>query len=426
MQFELSVLRGPHAGAVFQFDRHDTFVAGRARTAQLCLGEDMHFSRHHFLLEFNPPHCYLRDLGSRNGTFVNGERVKELLLKNGDIISGGKTQIQFQVKAAESSSAHGSVTCLACGKTEVQIGPRQDDTDTTRFHVCTTCRDKVQSQPQPAAGFELIRQIGQGGMGTVYLAQQKSTGRAVAIKFLLPESTLSHKAIQFFLREISILSKLQHPRIVRFHEAGIAQGRFFIVMDYVDNMNLVALLESERTGTRIKTVCGIMCQVLDGLHYAHERGIVHRDIKPSNILVGRTGKKLRAKLADFGLAKSYENVGFSGLTTAGEVRGSLPYMAPEQVVNCRLARPSADIYSAGATLYFLLANRKPHRFPASRDPHSVVLDDPPVPLQERCPALPPGLPEIAHRALAKSPEERFSSAKEMRAQLLPFARGLTD
>ena len=422
MQLVLEVLEGPHAGAVFQFDRHDTFVAGRAETAHLCLRDDPHFSRHHFLLEFDPPHCYLRDLGSRNGTFVNGERVKQSFLNNGDIISGGRTRIQFQVQAADGPLAHSSVTCLACGKTALQTVAQPEDTNQTHSYVCPTCRDIIQQQPQPLAGYELIRQIGKGGMGIVYLARKMSTGRPVAVKLVVPEAATSQQTIQFFLREISIQSQLHHPCIVRFHEAGMAHGQFFIVMDYVENVDLARLLAKRPIPFRVKTACGIMCHVLEGLHYAHHRAIVHRDIKPSNILVSQAGNKLRAKLADFGVAKNYENVGFSGITRVGEVRGSLAYMAPEQVINCRLARPSADIYSAGATLYFFLTNHRPHDYPSARDPHSVVLDDEPVPLKERCPALPSGLPEIVHRALAKSPEDRFSSAKEMRTKLLPFAK----
>jgi serine/threonine-protein kinase len=274
-------------------------------------------------------------------------------------------------------------------------------------------------------GYELLRLLGKGGMGVVYLGRRLATGRPVAIKLVIPESAASTQAAQLFLREISIMSQLRHPRIVRFHEAGMAHGQFFIVMDYVETIDVGPHLAQQSGAGLVKVACGIMCQVLDGLRYAHERAIVHRDVKPPNILISKAGKKLRSKLADFGLAKNFENAGFSGMTRDGEVRGSLPFMPPEQVISCRDAKPAADIYSAGATLYYFLTKHTPHDFPPTKDSFTVVLEDDIVPVHERCPDVPPGLAETIYRAMAKKPEDRFQSAQEMREQLLPFAKGLS-
>ncbi len=182
------------------------------------------------------------------------------------------------------------------------------------------------------------------------------------------------------------------------------------------------MLAPRSARNRMKTACGIMCQALDALSHAHAKGFVHRDIKPGNLLVSRAGRKLRVKLADFGLAKSFQAGGLSGMTFQGDVRGSLPYIAPEQLLDCGSAQPAADLYSAGATLYRLLAGHAPYEFPKKRDPFAVILEDDFVPLSQRCPDLPNGLIDLVHRSLARKPEERFASAAEMRRLLVPFAR----
>lgn len=421
MKLVLEVLQGPHAGARFTFDRHDTFVVGRDRTCHLILDEDKHFSRHHFLLEFNPPKCYLRDLDSLNGTVVNGVRVKEAFLKDGDVVGGGKTKLRLSLQLEETVRV--DVRCLSCGS---KGGP-----ETISYHavpgqtcsyVCQTCRPLIEQQPQPVPGYEIVRKLGKGGMGAVYLGRKIATAQTVAIKLILPEAVAGERAVQFFLREVSVLSKLDHPRIVRFYEIGVAQGQFFFAMEYVATVDLKELLAPLALAPRIRTICGIMCQVLEALHHAHEQGFVHRDIKPPNILVTRLGQKLRTKLADFGLAKNFENGGFSGMTRSGEVRGSLPFMAPEQIIDCQLSKPTVDIYGVGATLYHLLTNAMPHDFSIKKDPYAIVLDDPIVPLNQRCPEAPADLVALVHRALAKDPRERFAAAQEMRAALLPFAK----
>jgi serine/threonine-protein kinase len=266
--------------------------------------------------------------------------------------------------------------------------------------------------------------LGKGGMGTVYLARKQATGEEVAVKLMRPQYVSSDEAVQLFLREVSILSRLNHPRIVRFFEAGLAGGHFFLTMEYVDRLDLEEVLTQQTPRSAVRTACGIACQVLEALRYAHERSFIHRDIKPANILISRSGHKLRTKVADFGLAKNYEQGGFSGLTGHGELRGSLPFMAPEQMLDCRSVKPAADIYSVGATLYYLLVHATPHDFSTGRDPYAILLEDEIVPLQRRCPELPPGLADLVHRAMAKEPQQRYGTAREMRRMLMPYAQGL--
>src|SRR5262249_44280745 len=159
--------------------------------------------------------------------------------------------------------------------------------------------------------------------------------------------------------------------------------------------------------------------VLEGLAYVHARGFVHRDIKPANILVSGQGQKLRAKLADFGLAKNFENAGLSAMTREGQLVGTLAFMPPEQVISARRAQPAGALYAVGATLYYLVSRHYPYDFGRGKDEVAVVLEDAPVPLGERCPGVPVGLAGVVQRCLARDPGERFATAEELRQALLP-------
>src|SRR5262249_11494370 len=149
---------GPHQGARFEFDRHDTFLVGRAPTAHLQLLDDAYFSRHHLLLEFNPPRCYLRDLGSSNGTSVNGQKVAECFLRDGDVISGGKTRMRLSLVGAAPEPA-----AEAPAATDPGAVP-------------------------PIPGYEVLRPLGRGGMGAVYLVRRQADGDLCALKLILPEA----------------------------------------------------------------------------------------------------------------------------------------------------------------------------------------------------------------------------------------------
>ncbi len=421
MHLTLEVISGPHAGFKFAFERHETFLVGRDPRAHLALTQDRDFSPHHFLLEVNPPDCYLRDLGSRNGTRVNGVRVQEAALTHGDVISVGDTTLRVIIEA----SPEREIFCQVCHRPSMMatMAAAADDPTSSELYVCAGCRTEQASSPQPVPGYALIRQLGRGGMGTVHLARRLSNGEVVAIKMILPECAVAEKAVQLFLREASILSQLDHRRIVRFLEVGMSRGQFFLVMEYVEPLDLRQTLNERSGKRRIQFAASIACQVLEALRYAHRLGFVHRDIKPANVLLTREAQRMRTKLADFGLSKNFENGGFSGITRQGDIRGSLPYMPPEQIIDCRFSKPCGDIYSTGATLYRLLSDKFPHEFPESVDPFAVILDRPIIPLQERCPELPSGLVDVVHQALARDPAKRFESANAMHQALLPFAQG---
>lgn len=411
LSVSLEVIAGPESGSSFQFHQHDTFVVGRSSKAHLRISEDRHFSRYHFRIETRPPECLLIDLGSRNGTFVNNERVTEVFLKNGDIISGGRTQIRTVITAPQTAKPADKST-----KAEFV-----SNADSALANTVIVQGKRAHLQPLP--GYEFWEQLGEGAMGVVYHAKQKSKNQDVAVKMIIPQRSCERDVMELFVREASVMRKLEHPHIVRCHEFGIVAGQFFIVMEYVPHQSFESIVEGRSDNTRIQIACGIICQILEALEYAHRASIVHRDVKPGNILLSRRGNRLDAKLSDFGLAKNFDNAGFSELTRSGDIRGTIAYMPPEQIIDCRYARPAADIYASASTLYRLLTGHFPFEF-ERRNKLAVVLDDEPIPLQERSKAIPSKLAEIVHRALLKDPQMRFPSATSMRQALLPFTKPL--
>jgi serine/threonine-protein kinase len=404
----LEVVSGPHEGAHFEFDRYDTFLVGRGSWSHLCLQDDLHFSRHHFRVEIRPPDCYLVDLGSRNGTFVNGNRVNATFLRDGDVISGGKTEIQVSVRSTQPAVPVDAPTVLGAFKSTI-----------TSERTSATLAERKFASIREIPGYELQEEIGGGSMGVVFRAIHSATAKPVAIKVISPRQSTSEAAMQLFVREASLLGRLNHPHIVQCLDFGYTTGQLYLIMEYVPAINYESVLEEQRSA-RTRVSCAIICQILRALEHAHRMSIVHRDIKPENVLLWRKGRKLNAKLADFGLAKNYAYAGLSEISRLGDIRGTIAYLAPELVIDCRQARPAGDIYAVGATLYRYLTSEFPFDF-GDKNKLAVVLEDDPVPIRQRAPQVPAGVAEIVHRALAKDPGSRFSSARAMLEALEPFS-----
>ena len=318
MRVTLRVLEGPYRGREFTFDHHDTFLIGRSDNAHLYLPDDRFFSRHHCLLEIAPPRCFLRDLGSTNGTFVNGQKVSEVFLRNGDRIQGGQTVLEVQVVSdtvettVDSPTLAGPVTvtveCTNCGRLDrVEASPE----DKLTF-ICEDCREELKHRPPPVPGYETIRMLGRGGMGCVVLARDHTDGSDVAIKTLLPEVAVADKSLRRFMREIEVAASLDHPNIVRFIKSGTHNGAVYLVTEYVAGSDAARMADAQGGRLPFREAIQIISQALDALAYAHGRGYIHRDIKESNILIAGTPPNFTAKLTDFGLARSFTQTGMSG------------------------------------------------------------------------------------------------------------------
>jgi len=366
MRVTLRVIAGPQTGRVFTFDQHETFMIGRSEDSQFCLPHDRFFSRHHCLLEIAPPQCFLRDLGSTNGTFVNGLKVETAHLKNGDRIQGGETVLEVEVSTHEANQQNFSqsrppqpdtvpslitIQCLNCGLPSKAEVSRPDAKLT---FLCDDCRESLKKNPQPIPNYQMIRILGQGGMGSVMLARSIMDGRPVAIKTLLPEVAVSEQSLKRFMREIEVASSLRHPHIVSYIEHGTHNGIVYLVTEYVGGMDASKLSKSRGGKLDYREVVKIIEQTLAALDFAHSLGFVHRDIKEQNILVDGAYPNYTAKLTDFGLAKSFKQTGMSGVTMVGDVAGTIAYMPPEQVRDFKEVKPPSDIYAIGMTAYSLI------------------------------------------------------------------------
>ena len=437
MRVTLNVVAGPQTGRTFSFDQHDTFMIGRSEDAQFCLPHDRFFSRHHCLIEIAPPQAFLRDLGSTNGTFVNGLRVETAHLKAGDRIQGGETVLEVAVASDYSEPSSGqpyaektepsiiTVPCLNCG---IPAKAESSRPDAKLSYVCEDCREKLKKNPQPIPGYEMMRILGQGGMGSVMLARNTRDGRAVAIKTLLPEVAVSDQSLKRFMREIEVASSLQHKNIVSYIEHGTHNGIVYLVTEYVSGMDASRLAKARGGKLSYQEVVKIMEQTLAALDFAHGLGFVHRDIKEQNILVDGAFPNYTAKLTDFGLSKSYKQTGMSGVTMVGDVAGTIAYMPPEQVRDFKEVRPPSDIYACGMTAYSLLTGA--HALDISpkagiSETVKAIFEKPIIPITSRVPEVPLKVAAVIETALAKQIDLRWRTAGEMRDALLRAASELT-
>ncbi|WP_435017174.1 protein kinase domain-containing protein [Tundrisphaera sp. TA3] len=427
MKVVLRVTAGPHTGRDYTFDRHDTFVVGRSSQAQFPVPEDGFLSRHHFLIEFNPPACLLRDLGSTNGTKVNGHLVDSIRLRDGDSIEAGESAFILLVEETTWEGGGPKIRCLGCGKPAppgmaVNALPGEDQIT----WLCETCIAHRRQYPTTESEYLIERRIGGGGMGEVYLARDLKNNTSVAIKMMVPSIAASDRAKLRFQRELEVLKNLRHPNIVEFYKMSELEGQFQLVMEYVVGKNAQEWASELAAPLSAATAARIGVHLLRALNHAHNKGYVHRDIKPSNLLVAGTAARPIIKLSDFGLAKSFrDNAGFAGLTHQGDIGGSGGFISPDHIRDFRDAKAPADIYSAGATLYNLLTNQYPfYGFNPNRaDSYSMILEHPAVPLRAHRPDLPEGLDRIILKSLEKQPKDRWKSAADMARALLPFVEG---
>jgi serine/threonine-protein kinase len=501
----LTILQGSSTERQFVFDDRTTSLIGKEEDCQVRFPKDrehQQISRHHCLLDINPPDVRIRDLGSRNGTFVNGKligkrsqdqsredaaqlQLAEVDLHDGDEIQlGGQGTVRLRVSVAipaicascsaeipqdEQVSARlapGQYQCAACRSTKVLpqrleatriLGPRcarcgsdvrrEMGWQRTGEFVCARCKaDPNQivnrlleesrlghESLRAIQGYRILKELGRGGMGAVYLVAHERTGEEVALKMMLPQVAASPKAQEMFLREAANSLALRHPNIVQVQDLGCSQGVFFFTLEYCSGGSVAQLMQQRGGPLPIDEAVPIILQALAGLEYAHQaelpqirledasvgrgRGLVHRDIKPQNIFLSGTGSNRLAKVGDYGLAKAFDLAGLSGMSATGALAGTPVFMPRQQVIKFKYARPEVDVWAAAASLYYLLTGDYPRPFSSLADPWQVVLQTDAVPIRKRNPAIPGKLAEVIDSALVDNPEIQIKSAAQLRRAL---------
>ncbi len=266
--------------------------------------------------------------------------------------------------------------------------------------------------------YRLLEQLGAGGMGQVFLAAHQMMRRLVAIKVLTLRPGADPSILPRFQREARAMAALDHPNIVHAYDCDQDDKVHYIVLEYIDGISLSDLVK-KRGPVPVERAANYIFQAAQGLHHAHECGIVHRDIKPGNILLDRLGV---VKILDLGLARLFHDH-MDNLTVehnAGRALGTADYLAPEQVSNSHDVDPRADIYSLGASFYFLLTGKPP--FHGATVAQKLIMHQlkPPTPLRELRPEVPEELEAIIERMMAKQPAERQATAEEVCQVLEPW------
>ena len=254
----------------------------------------------------------------------------------------------------------------------------------------------------------MLRQIGAGGMGAVYLGRDPELDRQVAIK-VIREEVHDQEVLDRFFREARAAAALRHPNIITIYASGQHEHQPYMVMEFVDGESLADIIRRQRSLT-LAVKMSYLEQICAGLHFAHRAGIVHRDVKPANVMVDKDGT---VRILDFGIAR----IEGSAMTQDGALMGSLNYMSPEQM----LGRPvdhRSDVFSVGSLAYELLCYQQAFKGGLNDGLlHRLPHEDPP-PLCDLYPGLPPALEQVIVRALQKAPEHRFQDLAEMRSALV--------
>jgi len=314
---------------------------------------------------------------------------------------------KHQVQGPARPSVHEDATVRPCEEATLDPGPRASG----------AVADPSQDHVRYFGHYEIVREIGRGGMGVVFQARQVSLNRPVALKMILAGQLANETDVRRFYTEAEAAANLDHPGIVPIYEVGQHEGQHYFSMGFVEGQSLAQRLTDGPLPPR--EAAALLVKVAEAIEYAHGRGVIHRDLKPGNILLDRNGNP---RVTDFGLAKELE--GDSGLTGSGQIMGTPSYMPPEQAGGKRgEVGPAADVYALGATLYALVTGRPPFQAATAMDTLIQVISDEPISPRRLNPALDQDIETICLKCLEKEPSKRCRSAAALAEELARFLAG---
>jgi eukaryotic-like serine/threonine-protein kinase len=439
----LAITTGNFKGQSFHFEDRTTCIMGRANDCHPQLPSDQDHitvSRYHCLLDINPPHIRIRDFGSLNGTYINDtligkrhpeatpEQAKGTVFLEHDLNNGDKIQI---------GSSIFRVTIVA--STE-QTQPITKFTGGEKINVLARIKQLVrQAEANTPSyinieGYTLLKHIGGGGFGDVYLAHSQRNQEEIALKILLPQMQQNEYTVDLFLREIENTKALNHPNIITLRDYGKSNELFYFTLDYCNRGSVADLMRRSLKPLTLEEASAIILQTLHGLEYAHNasipnikkadgtyikgQGIVHRDIKPDNLFLHQVNGTTMVKIGDYGISKAFNQAGLSGLSMSGTLAGTPYFMSRPQLINFKYAKPEVDIWATAACFYYMLTYTYPRDFTDfSKDPFRLVLETSAIPILQRNSSIPKPVAEVIDNALIDYPSISFKTAAEFRQAL---------
>lgn len=365
---------GTNAGREYKIAK-DITVLGRQSSCDVQIVDSM-ASRAHCHLRRDGRLWSLIDLGSRNGTLLNDKKVTERQLSFGDRIRVGQAEYVFVKEPGD-----------------------------------TELKDLLTK-------YEVLEKLGEGGMGIVYKAVQRSMARTVALKVLSPKYASRPKFVDQFIREARAAGQLNHPNIIQVHDVGTENDIHYFSMEFVDGSTCMHLLRGDGP-FKVPEALEIIRQVARALDYAHSHRLIHQDIKPDNIMIGPGNL---VKLADLGISKTFDEAESEG--DGKKIMGTPHYMAPEAALGKKIDH-RVDIYALGATLYHLLTGKTPYHGTSASELLKAHVMDPLPPLQDLNPEVTDDLCALVERMMAKKPEERYQTASEIVTEIERLQGGST-
>jgi pSer/pThr/pTyr-binding forkhead associated (FHA) protein len=438
----LTITQGKLSRKQYVFESRSTCIVGRNDDCNLQIADkvDMTISRYHCLLDINPPDIRVRDLGSLNGTFVNGKKIgqrkrqqpaqeavrlsfPEYNLQDGDEIKLGDILFKIGVQVEDQLN-------------KIPDLPVPEENEQQNFLTAAkkliNLSQSGHASLQSISGYSLTKSLGKGDFAEVFAAKDIQTKKSIALKIMLPAVANQKNGIEMFLRATENIKILQHPNIVQLLDYGFVENTFFFTMEYFSGGNVWDFMQKSGWRLPIDIAVDITLQVLDGLIYAHQveipyiksvdgiitkgKGLVHQNLKPNNIFISKINDKIVVKIGDYGLSKAFDLAGLIGQTLTGTKMGTPVFMPRQQVLNFKDELPEIDIWATAACLYNMLTGYFPRNF--TGDPWLSVLQNSPVPILQRHHGIPQKLAKVIDLALQEKPQIYFQTAAEFKQALL--------
>ncbi len=403
---QLLVVAGPDANQIYELEDGDILVIGRGQNTGTRL-KDPQVSRTHCQIQIKNGKAVLTDSGSAGGTFVNGKKISEQILRSGDIIQIGGTQLKI-----EQGGTHGASTVIA--------SPVSKSTE----HKMPVVQDLAQELiGKTLSHYQVEKLINESANAFVYRAHDTESDKAVALKVLKPVYVNDEDDVQRFIRAMKSMLPIKHPNVIALYGAGRTGSLCWIAMEYIAGESMTDVISRIGVANMLdwRYALRVAVHMARALDYIHGQHIIHRNITPANIIIQHEDKTV--KLGDTMFAKALEGTNAKQVTRPGELVGDVAYMAPERTYGGTVEIDGrSDIYGLGATVYALLTGRPPFDSKSIMEMVQKIRNEQPVPPKKFQLSIPDHFEGVVMQMLAKRPENRYQTAKEVLTELERVAR----